>query len=80
MALYKDPQYLQQEFGAEYDAIHEPGFATPFSGVYRCEGCGKSITSIRGRPLPPQNSHEHSIANGRVRWRMVVKSHLVGGY
>jgi hypothetical protein len=80
MAWYRYPQFLQQENTAEYDAIHEPGAKTPVSGVYRCEGCGKSVTSIKDRPLPPQNHHEHTLGQGRIRWRLVVKSHYVGGY
>ena len=80
MAYYKYPQFLQQENGGEYDLIYEPGAQTPISGVYRCEGCGKSVTSIKDRPLPPQNHHEHSPQQGLIRWRLAVKSHYVGGY
>jgi hypothetical protein len=80
MAHYKYGAFLQQENGNEYDTLHEPGEKTSFSGVYRCEGCGKSVTSIRERPLPPQNHHEHLLNEGRIRWRLVVKSHYVGGY
>lgn len=80
MAHYKYAQYLQQENSQEYDAIHSPAFKTSVSGVYRCEGCGRSVTSIKDRPLPPQNHHEHAPIQGSIRWRLVVKSHWVGGY
>jgi hypothetical protein len=52
MALYKYPQFLQQEQGQEYDVTYEPGAICPISGVYRCEGCGRSITSIKDKPFP----------------------------
>jgi hypothetical protein len=80
MAHYKYPQFLQQEDDRLYDTLYEPGDNAPVSGVYRCEGCGKSVTSIKDRPLPPQNHHQHTAAQGRVRWRLVVRSHYVGGY
>jgi hypothetical protein len=75
MAYYKYGEFLHKENGPEFDAIHEPGTATPFSGIYRCEGCGQSITSVHPKPLPPQNHHQHSAGQGRIRWRLVVKSH-----
>jgi hypothetical protein len=80
MAHYKYAQFLQQENGAEYDNILDVGKPTPLSGVYRCEGCGKSVTSIKDKPLPPQNHHQHTFGEGPIRWRLVVRSHWVGGY
>jgi len=71
-ALYKNPQYLQKSEHAAFDAIHEAGAQTPFSGIYRCEGCGKCVTSVHPHPLPPQNHHQHTAQQGRIRWRMVV--------
>jgi len=76
MAYYKYPQFLLQEQGSEFDTIHEPGQPTPFSGIYRCEGCGLSVTSVTPHPLPPQNHHQHTTQQGRIRWRLVVKSHF----
>jgi hypothetical protein len=80
MAHYKYSQFLEQENASDYDTVHDSGASTPYSGVYRCEGCGKSVTSIRERPLPPQNHHQHSSNQGRIRWRLAVRSHYVGGY
>jgi len=76
MAYYKYPQFLSQQNGSEYDNIYEPGTATPISGIYRCEGCGQSVTSVKPHPLPPQNHHQHTAAQGRIRWRLAVKSHF----
>lgn len=75
MAYYKYGQFLTQQHGGEFDAVHSPGQTTPFSGVYRCEGCGLSITSVHLHPLPPQNHHQHNNTVVPIRWKLVVKSH-----
>jgi hypothetical protein len=76
MAYYKYAQFLHQEQGTEFDSIHQPGTPTPFSGIYRCEGCGHSATSVHPHPLPSQNHHQHTVAQGHIRWQLVVKSHF----
>ena len=77
MAFYKYAQFLTAEDEPEYDAIRVPGDLTPFSGIYRCEGCGQSVVSTHLHPLPPQNHHQHGLlANGPIRWRLVVKAHF----
>jgi len=75
MAFYKYGKFLHEDKGAEFDTIHKPGAVTPFSGVYRCEGCGHSVTSVLQHPLPPQNHHQHIATQGAILWRLVVKSH-----
>ncbi len=75
MAYYKYFNLLVQEQGREFDEIHLPNTATPFSGIYRCEGCGRSATFVKTHNIPPQNHHQHSASEGAVRWRLVVKSH-----
>lgn len=72
MAIYKYPQYLQQSNHAAYDAIHQPGDKAPYSGIYRCEGCGLNEASNQGQPLPPQNHHQHTVNQGKIRWRLIV--------
>lgn len=73
MAYYRYAQYLKQANpNTLFDNIHEPGAQCPYSGIYRCEGCGREVTSNGGDPLPPQNHHQHSYAQGRIRWRCVV--------
>ena len=69
---YKNSAYLERNNHQAFDAIHEAGTATPFSGIYRCEGCGKCIVSVNPHPLPPQNHHQHTIQQGRIRWRLVA--------
>ena len=72
MALYKYSAVVQQSSDAAFDKIAGPGAATPHSGIYRCEGCGKEIAANEGNPLPPQNHHQHSSAQGSIRWRLTV--------
>lgn len=72
MAIYKDSTILTHSVDQNFDSVHQPGSATPFSAVYRCVGCGREIVSEEGRPFPPQNHHQHTQAQGAIRWRMVV--------
>jgi len=72
MALYKKAEYLAQSTSDAFDALHSPGTQTPHSGIYRCEGCGHEIVSEGGKTFPPQNHHQHTVAQGTIRWRMTV--------
>jgi len=72
MALYKYGNLLQYSNHPAFDQIHAPASATPYSGIYRCEGCGREISSTVGHPLPPQNHHQHTYTEGYIRWRLVV--------
>lgn len=72
MALYKNSAYLKVSTDAAFDKLYKPGENTPHSGIYRCEGCAKEIASNGGNPLPPQNHHQHTTAQGTIRWRMIV--------
>jgi hypothetical protein len=71
-ALYKNADYLQHSTHEAFDKIHEASYQTPYSGIYRCEGCGKCVTSVHPHPLPPQNHHQHTVQQGRIRWRLIV--------
>jgi len=68
---YKYGQYLNQSDDGKFDKVHEPGVATPHSGVYRCTNCGKECTSVVSHPLPPQNHHQHPNRTP-IRWQLVV--------
>jgi hypothetical protein len=72
MALYKSSSYIQQSDDPVFDQEHKPGGTTPRSGVYRCMGCGREVVSEENKPLPPQNHHQHTAAEGTIRWRMIV--------
>jgi hypothetical protein len=76
MAFFKYQQFLTlQTAGEDFDEIHEPGHLTPASGIYRCEGCGMSITSVQMNPLPGMSHRQHGQEHGQIRWRLVVKSY-----
>jgi hypothetical protein len=72
MAYYKFSQFLEQNDDQAFDLIHQPGSSAPYSGIYRCEGCGHEITSVAGRTLPPQNHHQHTGNQGTIRWRLII--------
>jgi hypothetical protein len=72
MAMYKNGNYLQQVQDEVFDSDHNPSLAAPRSGIYRCTGCGKEVASNQNEPLPPQNHHQHSQAQGAIRWRLIV--------
>lgn len=72
MASYKYSSILSQIQSDAFDSFTGPGIATPYSGIYRCEGCGKEIAANQGQPMPPQNHHQHSTAQGTIRWRLIV--------
>jgi hypothetical protein len=72
MAYYKHSRFLASNNNQAFDNTSSPGATTPYSGVYRCEGCGHEIASNQGNPLPPQNHHQHNYAQGSIRWRLIV--------
>jgi hypothetical protein len=72
MAWYKYDAYVQKSNSEAYDNLYGPGANTPHSGVYRCMGCGREIAANKGNPLPPQNHHQHSVAQGSISWRLTV--------
>jgi hypothetical protein len=74
MALYKRSNELATSTSDAFDKEHSPGASVPHSGIYRCLGCGREIASNAGTVFPPQNHHQHSSAQGSIRWRLSVYS------
>lgn len=72
MALYKNSSYLAQNNSDAFDTIYNPGAQPAHSGIYRCMGCGREVVAEQSRQLPPQNHHQHTAAQGSVRWKMIV--------
>jgi hypothetical protein len=72
MAQYKYPLFLTQNNNEVFDALHEPGSLTPYSGIYRCVVCHKEDVSVYGRPLPPQTHHVHAPGLGPIRWQLII--------
>jgi len=72
MALFKYQQYLAQSQHGNFDTLHSPGASVPDSGIYRCEGYGKEISHTKNSTLPPQSHHQHTAAQGSIRWRLIA--------
>lgn len=72
MALYKYGDFLEQSPHKAFDEIHTPGTEVPYSGIYRCVGCGKNVAANQGDPLPTQNHHQHQPSQGKIRWQLIV--------
>lgn len=72
MALYQNSTHLYQIVNPEFGKQFEPGSLTAWSGIYRCSGCGREVVHTVGKPLPPQNHHQHTLNQGRIRWVLVV--------
>jgi len=72
MASYKYQQFMAQSQDTSFDLLHAPGQPVPFSGIYRCHGCGREISANFGNPFPPQNHHQHTSEQGLIQWRMIV--------
>jgi len=70
--LYKYAHFLKASDDPAFDALSEPGSMARWSGIYRCEACGVSITTKKGLQLPMQTHHRHESYEGRIRWRLVV--------
>jgi len=73
MALYNNGQYLTQSQDAAFSKDYNPGVQPPYSGIYRCMGCGREVVAEKERQLPPQNHHQHNMSQGTIRWRLIVR-------
>lgn len=85
MARYtsETKQYLKEApvslLGAVvWNTVHSIGDNVPVSGIYRCETCGDEITSNKGTPFPPQNTHQHPGSAANIGWRLIVQTQTKG--
>ncbi len=72
MALYKYSHFLAASSDDVFDAVSRPDNLAPRSGIYRCLGCGREVTSEENNPLPPQSHHQHQPHQGHIQWQMIV--------
>lgn len=80
MAWYQDGSYLKHSTST-YDCwtkTYGPGDTVPVSGIYKCLGCKKEITSNKPDKFPPQNSHQHTAAQGEIEWKLIVRTDTEG--
>lgn len=67
MAFYKYPKHLHQNNGNAFDVTYGPGEEVEFSGIYRCDNCGREAACNKGDGFPPHNPNCEDIA-----WRLLV--------
>ncbi len=63
---------------SHWTSTYSPGNEVPVSGIYRCIGCKKEITSNKGDPFPPQNHHQHTASQGAVEWKLNIQTNTEG--
>ncbi|BCG20783.1 MULTISPECIES: protein L [Vibrio] len=80
MSWYIDKSNLTQAIAdkSHWKNSYSPGSEVPISGIYRCTGCKKEITSNKGDPFPPQNHHQHAASQGDVKWKLNVRTNTNG--
>ena len=75
MALYQYEQFIAKaKPHQEFNNLYHPGTRTTWSGIYRCEVCGKEVVHTFEKPLPPQNHHTHASLKP-ILWRLTVTDH-----
>ena len=74
-ALFRSPPAIAFY---HWKTTYDPGDEVPVSGIYICVGCNREITSNKDDPFPPQNHHQHSPAQGRIRWKLNVRTNTTG--
>lgn len=72
-------QFLQvvRSRPSHWQQRYTPAEDVPVSGIYRCEVCGKEITSNAGDRFPPQNHHQHN-SNRSISWQLIVRTDTNG--
>jgi hypothetical protein len=55
-----------------------PADKVPVSGIYRCIGCKREVTSNTGDPFPPQNHHQHTPEQGEIKWKLNIRTNTKG--
>jgi len=72
---------LQQNNHQDFDTFTGPGKETPYSGVYRCEGCGHEIAANQGTRCPTKppsaffGARRYSLAAYRCHSRKLSLAH-----
>lgn len=80
MSWFTDSSVLVKSDGNKdwWKTEYGPGDTVPVSGIYKCLGCTREVTCNASDPFPPQNHHQHSSAQGRVRWKLNVRTNTEG--
>lgn len=80
MAWYKNLSNLVHSTAtaAWWTTSYDPTNEVPVSGIYKCTGCNREITSNKGDKFPPQNKHQHPTDHGDVKWKLIVRTNTNG--
>lgn len=80
MSWYCDKSVLVKSDGKKewWTNSYGPGVGVPVSGIYRCLGCNREVTSNANDRFPPQNHHQHNPGQGEVLWRLNVRTNTNG--
>lgn len=80
MAWYVDDTHLIKSDGNKewWKTLYGPADQVPVSGLYKCQGCKREITSNKGDLFPPQNKHQHAQGQGAIRWKLIVRTDTEG--
>lgn len=80
MSWWIDGSKLTKSDGKKewWTTVYGPADDVPVSGIYRCLGCNREITSNAPDRFPPQNHHQHSAAQGKIRWKLNVRTNTTG--
>ncbi|UFS71936.1 hypothetical protein LPW11_07020 [Geomonas sp. RF6] len=74
MVFFKYRNLIHQLDHQAFDRLLQPGDTTLYSGIYRCEVCGYEIVSTKGDSMPPEHHHKHTLAQGPISWRLIVRT------
>jgi len=80
MSWYVKSSVLVESDGEKdwWKNTYGPGDTVPTSGIYRCLGCKREITSNENDPFPPQNHHQHTTNQGSIKWKLNVRTNTQG--
>ena len=80
MSWWTDKSKLTKSTGTGewWSKVYGPGDDVPVSGIYRCLGCNREITSNQPDKFPPQNHHQHSVEQGKILWQLNVRTNTKG--
>ena len=57
---------------------YKPSEIVPVSGIYKCMGCKREITSNKDDKFPPQNHHQHPTSDGSIKWKLIIRTNTSG--
>ncbi len=80
MSWYIDNSAMVNSDGAKdwWKTEYSPSDTVPVSGIYRCLGCKREVTSNDDDRFPPHDHHQHTSDQGSIRWKLNVRTNTQG--